>query len=410
MALGNSALHTTVHQVIEKHGLEILFDIRLAFILSDNGAFDKLPNGYEIVRDLQTAGYGVLLLNCKNRQDEKWQSEIDGFTDGFLSVHNDYDSDEVLYICDAIAFGLDMLTEEAIRNNGSFSLSASSYPPMDYSDELKRLQEEYISYLASSMVVPKGSLFNKPSGYYPIEAQNELYLLEHKIIMLGKELGQDLQLWCASEKQKALEENAHPVAPQRIGLISFIVAPALAIIILAISLVSFWGSKNAVSAFKKGIAYADSLYQAKDYMLAVDAYVSAGDAYNESYRQSKFKGLAKSGSEKALTSLVYDYLNKAQPLYDKKDYFEALKILNSMPDGVDCSFDKRLAKRLATMHSDLVSKCEILLISEFDGFVKDISKGKGKPSKEVLDRVDYLLTVDSSNYWLNFIKKKSAEK
>lgn len=408
--MGNLALHTIVRQVIEKHGPEILSDIRLASILSDIGAFDRLPNGYEIVKDLQETGFGALLLNCKNSQDAKWQSEIDGFTDDFLSVHAHYDSAEVLYICDAFAFGLDMLTEDTIRKNGYLSLSSYSYPPMDYGDELQKLQKEYISFLRSSIVVPEGTLFKKPSGYYPIEAQNKLYLLENKILMLGEELEQDLQLWCASEKQKVLEENAHPVAPQRIGLVSSIVAPAAAIFILVTNLVSFLGAKNAVSTFKKEIAYADSLYQAKDYMLAVNAYNLAGNAYNESYKQSKYKGIAKSGFEKGVTSLVSDYLNKAQPLYNKADYYEALKVLNSIPDGVDCSFDKKLAKRLATMRSDLESKCEILLISELDGFIEDISKSKGKPSREVLDRIDYLLTVDPSNYWLSFIKKKSAEK
>ena len=103
-------------------------------------------------------------------------------------------------------------------------------------------------------------------------------------------------------------------------------------------------------------------------------------------------------------------MNKAQPLYDKKDYYEAQKVLNAMPADIDCSFDDKLSKRLTAMKTDLSAKCEMLLTAEMDGFVKAISKNKGKPSNEVLTRIDYLLTVDPSNYWLNFIKNKSAAK
>ena len=81
-----------------------------------------------------------------------------------------------------------------------------------------------------------------------------------------------------------------------------------------------------------------------------------------------------------------------------------------MPEGVDCSFDNKLEKRLTAMKTDLATKCEMLITSEMDGFITAISKNKGKPSGEVLARIDYLLTVDPSNYWLNFIKNKSAVK
>ena len=408
--MSNQSLHTTIRQVVEKHGQEILSDLRLMYILSDYGAFDKLSNEHAIVKDLQTKGYGQLLLNCKNNPDTDWQTEAGVFIDDFLAAHSSYDSAEVLYICDSIAYGVDMLPESSIRKNGGAPKPASSSTPIDYSAELQKLQNEYLSLLKSSIVVPEGKLFRKPSGYFPVYAQNQLYLLEQKIWMLGQELGQDLDSWCANEKQKVLDEHSHPVGPQRAGLFSVIAAPAVAVIILVSNLVSFLGAKGAVTEFNNGIARADSLFQEKDYLAAADAYKLTGDSYKESYKQSKYKGIAKAGVQKATSGLVYEYLNKAQPLYDKKDYYEAQKVLNAMPADIDCSFDDKLSKRLAAMKTDLSAKCEMLLTAEMDGFVKTISKNKGKPSNEVLTRIDYLLTVDPSNYWLNFIKNKSAAK
>ena len=408
--MSNQALHTTIRQVVEKHGQEILSDLRLMYILSDYGAFDKLSNEHAIVKDLQTQGYGQLLLNCKNNPDTDWQKEAGVFINDFLTAHPNYDSAEVLYICDSIAYGVDILPESSIRKNGGTSKPASSATSIDYAAELQKLQNEYLSLLNSSIVVPEGKLFRKPSGYFPVDAQNKLYLLEQKIRMLGQELGQDLDFWCANEKQKVLDEHSHPIGPQRAGLFSIIAAPAVAVIILVLNLVSFLGAKGAVTEFNNGIAYADSLFKTKDYLAAADAYILAGDSYKEPYKKSKYKGIAKAGVQKATCGLVYEYLDKAQPLYDKKDYYEAQKVLNAIPAGIDCSFDDKLTKRLTAMKTDLSAKCEMLLTAEMDGFVKTISKNKGKPSDEVLTRIDYLLTVDPSNYWLNFIKNNSAAK
>ncbi len=446
--MSNLAPHTTIHLVIRKYGQEILSDIRWAYILLNYGAFDELPNGFDIVKELQATGFGTLLLNCKNNQDDSWRSKEDEFVDGFLSTHNGFDSSVVFHICDAIAYGLDLLSEDSIRDsirkNGESPESPSStassdslggespdpFPstttsdsshgesldvsssttPIDYAAELQKLQNDYLSLLESSIVVPERKLFKKPSGYFPINAQNQLYLLKQKICLLGQELAQDLDSWCADEKQKVLDKHVNPVGPQRVGLFSAIAIPAIAIVVLISTLVSYLGARDSVSTFKSNISRADSLFQAKDYVAASEAYKLAGDSYNESFRHSKYDGIAESGAKKASASLVYDYLNKAQPLYDKGDYYEALKVLNSMPTGVDFSFDKKLTKRLTTMQTDLLSKCEILLSSEIDGFVMDIANKKGKPSKDVLDRIDYLLTVDTSNYWLNFIKNKTAEK
>ena len=408
--MSNQALHTTIRQVVEKHGQEILSDLRLMYILSDYGAFDKLSNEHAIVKDLQTKGYGQLLLNCKSNPDTDWQSEAGVFIDDFLTAHSKYDGAEVLYICDSIAYGADLLPGSSIRKNGEAPRTSSSSSSIDYADELKRLQNEYLSLLNASIVVPEGKLFRKPSGYFPVNVQNQLYLLEQKIWMLGQELGKDLDSWCANEKQKVLDEHSHPVGPQRAGLFSAIAAPLVAIIILVSNLVSFLSAKSAVTDFNNGIARADSLFQAQDYLAAADAYKLAGDSYKESYKLSKYKGIAKAGVQKSSYALVNGYLNNAQSLYDKKDYYEAIKVLNSMPAGIDCTFDEKLSKRFTAMKTDLTAKCEMLLTAELDGFVKAISKNKGKPSNEVLTCIDYLLTVDPSNYWLNFIKNKSAAK
>ena len=223
-------------------------------------------------------------------------------------------------------------------------------------------------------------------------------------------MGQDLASWCKTEKQRVLDENTHPIRPQRLGLISAIAVPSIIVVVLMASLISFIGARKAVSAFNHAISRADSLLQAKDFTTAIDVYKLAGDSYQESYNNHKFKKKAKTGIQKASVSLAESCLREVQPLYKAGDYYEALLILNSLPDDLDCSSDKKVAKDLASMRTDVVSNCEILLTSEIDSFVNSISKSKGKLSNEILERIDYLLTVDPSNYWLNFIKNKSSDK
>ncbi len=406
--MSDLALHTTIRQVLEKHGQEILSDLRLVYILSDYGAFDKLSNDHAISKDLQIGGYGQLLLDCLSSKDADWQSKTGGFINDFFTTHDNYDSAEVIYICDAIAYGLGMLPESSIRKSGGVPQPSSTSVSIDYAAELQKLQNEYLALLKSSIVVPSGNLFKKPSGYYPIDAQNKLYLLEKKIWMLGQELGHDLTSWCANEKQKVLAKYTFPIASQRWGLLFVIVAPTIAIIIIVANLISSQSAKDETAAFIKNISYADSLSQANEYMAAIDAYKLAGTSYTKSYKKAKYKKIAEEGTREASANLVNNFLNKVQPLYDNKDYYEALKLLNSMPKDVDLSFDEPLSKRLAAMRTDLAAKCEMLLSVEMDDIVKDISKSKGKPSNEILNRIDYLLTIFPSNYWLNFIKNKST--
>lgn len=408
--MSNLSLHTTIRQVINKHGQEILSGFRLIYILSDYGAFDKLTDEHAIVKDLQKQGYGKLLLECKNSSDSDWQSKVGAFINDFFVAHACYDSAEVIYICDSIAYGAGLLPEASVRENGGAPKQSSSSSPIDYAAELKKLQNEFLVLLKSSIVIPEGKFFKKPSGYYPIDIQNKLYFLEKKICMLGQELGQDLVSWCKTEKQSVLDENTHPITSQRLGLISAIAVPSIIAVVLMVSFVSFIGARKSVSAFNQTMSRADSLLQAKDFASAIDVYKLAGDSYQESYNNHKFKKKAKTGIQKASVSLAESCLREIQPLYRAGDYYGALLILNSLPDDFDCSSDKKIAKDLASMRTDVVSNCEILLTYEIDSFVSSISKNKGKLSNEILERIDYLLTVDPSNYWLNFIKNKSSDK
>ena len=407
--MSTSALHTTISQVIDKHGQDIISDLRLMYILSDYGAFDRLSDEHDIVKDLQNKGYGQLLLDSKRNNDSDWQSRANVFINDFLSSHASYDGAEVLYICDAIAFGAGLLPEKSIRKQGGATKPSYSSDYIDFASELKKLQSEYLSMLKSSLVVPDGKLFRRPSGYFPIDAQNNLYLLEKKIWLLGHELGQDLTSWCNTEKQRVLDANTHPVKTQRLGLMSLIAVPSVFAIVLLSILLSYLGAKGSVSAFKQGITNANNLYESGDYAAAIEAYNLTGDSYKESYKKHSFKGKVKSGIQKASVSLVSSCLRDVQSLYNRGDYYEALMILNSLPDGIDCSSDKSIEKKLVDMRKEVTSTCEILLSSEIDNLITSISRRKGKPSAEDLVRIDYLLSIDPSNYWLNFIKNKTKE-
>ena len=408
--MSNSTLHKTIRQVIDKHGQDIISDLKLMYILSDYGAFDKLSDEHDIVKDLQANGFGQLVLDCKRKNDSSWQSIIDGFVTDFLSNHNNYDSAEVIYICDSITYGAGLLPENTIRKKGGPLPPSTSGNYIDYSAELRKLKEDYLALLKSSIILPKGKLFKKPSGYFPFDAQNVLYLLEHKIQMLGKELKEDLSVWCATEKQKVLDESYHPIGPQRYGLLATIAIPTVVVITLIVSMISYIGSKDAIDSFNKSIANADSLYQAKDYVAALSEYEAARISYDSPFRKSMYQNKALSRIKDSSNSLVDDVINTVQPFYKEGKFYEAQNALNSLPEGIDTYLDDSNKKRLANFKSDLDSTCEMMLASEINDFIKNISQNKGKPSKDVMDRIDYLLTIFPSNYWLNFIKNKSSKK
>lgn len=405
----SKVIHNEIKKAIDLFGLDVLSDQRILYILSDFGAFDKLSDDHDIVKDLQLSGFGSKILEIKKNNDKDCIPQIEELVKSFILDHSHYDSADVDYICRSIAFGAGLIDEKSIRDRNDSSDTSTENNSFDFAAELKKLQKQYLSLLTNSIVIPPASLFKRPSGYYPIDAQNKIYLLENKICMLGHELGKDLSSWCAEEKQKVLDDNTNPLGPQRWGWITAIGTSTLVLVLVVINIVSYLGAKESIVAFNNQVSYADSLYQSEDYLAAISAYNLAGNNYQESYKIRKHQNIVQAGVIKSTACWIKNCLDEVQKLYNDEDYYGAQLLLLSKPEYVDCSLDNFLERRWDNIKSDVGMKCDIAISTEIDNIISTVSKRKGKIAKDISDRVDYLLTIDPDNYWLLFIKNKSVK-
>lgn len=403
-------LHTRIRQIIDQHGLEVITDLRLLYILSDYGVFDKLTDDHDIVKDLLSNGFGQLLIDCKRDNETNWQNKVNEFLNSFQSGHPEYDNADVILIADSIEFGVGLLEESDIRKKGTIPPVDSATQFIDYDTELSKLKNEYVSQLEALIVVPKGSLFKKPSGYYPIEAQNILYVIRSKICLLGDELGQDLRRWCEEEKQRVLNSYTYSVQPQRIALLSTIIVPSVIFAFLIIRLVSYIKDKEAIDSFQHTISEADSCYQAKNYEEALGLYIEASDTYKAPYRYMKYMQIAKDGVNNSSIAIATNLLDSSKVLYEQKNYYQVRSLILDLPEGLDCSSNKEVSQKLKSLRTDVDVKCDAFLSSDIEDIIQAIAKNKGKVSSSTMKQIDYLLQYFPDNYWLNFVKNKTLAK
>lgn len=395
-------IHSEIKRVVEKFGLDILTDQRILYILSDYGAFDRLSDDHDIVKELQAEGYGNIILDYKNNNDAEWKTKVDDYINSFVDEHSNYKISDVVYICKAIAYGAGLLSEEAV-------LAPSSDSIIDIPTKLKKYQDDYISLLKSSIATKQGYYLKNPTVFIPTECLNKLDKIESKICMLGQDLGQDLSSWCTDIKQSLLDNYTASIATRRKIVLVSTISFLLLFVFATLHLISFLRAKDAIYTFNNEVQIADSLYNSENYLAALASYKNAGSNYQESYRKRKYHSITQVGIMKSTTSWIKKCLNNAQDLYDKEDYYEALLLLKSKPDDVDCSLNPILEKNWDVMEADLETKCNIAISSEIDDFIKTISNGKGNTSKQLLERVDYLLTIEPDNYWLLFIKNRTTK-
>lgn len=406
----SNSIYIAVKDAINKHGSEILNDLRLLYILSDYGTFDNLTDQHDIVKDLQKEGFGRLLLDIQQEGEKDRQDKIDIFIKGFQSAHPNYDKAEICSITDSYSYGLGLIPESLIRSRDESNHLENVETPIDYAAELSRLKNEYVSQLEALIVVPKGSLFKKPSGYYPIEAQNILYVLRSKICLLGDELGQDLRRWCEEEKQRVLNSYTYSVQPQRIALLSTIIVPSVIFAFLIIRLVSYIKDKEAIDSFQHTISEADACYQAKNYEEALGLYIEASDTYKAPYRYMKYMQIAKDGVNNSSIAIATNLLDSSKVLYEQKNYYQVRSLILDLPEGLDCSSNKEVSQKLKSLRTDVDVKCDAFLSSDIEDIIQAIAKNRGKVSSSTMKQIDYLLQYFPDNYWLNFVKNKTLAK
>lgn len=205
-------LNTGIKTVFSTNGTNTLCSIILANILADYGAYEEYPATKIILRDLLSNDFGVKIYNTFNSNTQDARKAIDDIRIDFQK-NTSYKDDFVKYVFDSISYGLGLITdiEEPITN----SLDPFENESDDILDRLPEmlasLKKEYDEALRVFLVKPKDIIWDAPA-YYPIPADNKLYLILGKIEVISNQLGtSDYDIYKKKKNQILLQNKEHKI-------------------------------------------------------------------------------------------------------------------------------------------------------------------------------------------------------
>lgn len=292
------------------------------------------------------------------------------------------------------------LVENQPEENIQSSNNKKSNKAMDLKGMLEVLKKEYTETFYE-IIVPEGKIA-KASGYFTSETLNRQYILEHKIAIISKQLGEDPD-WCNRSKSEFLSKYQQSKSKQRsqVGCIAAFIL--IALIISIVETYSYSTSSEQIDAFEKMMDAAKEANESGDVLRAIKLYSEAEHDYSATWRKDEYKEKARKSAEE-LSSIIYkDYRLKIDSAIYDTQIIEAAYIVKTMPQelvlgGNDLKHYNSTAKSIEDlMESSMKEEIEKLIIS--------ISKNR-RLTESDKQRIEILTKVAPDNYWLKFIIDK----
>ncbi len=260
--------------------------------------------------------------------------------------------------------------------------------------ELESKQSEYLHLLQTLIVRPK----NTP-GYYPAEAQKQLYQIEGRINMLHSLMGDKTNNWCKTEKEKILKACYIDTAAKKKPIYIAAGIGAAAVIIALIIFINYLSSLGDINRFEDEIQKGDKYLSEGKLNNAIDNYTAAYinyDGYKSgSYKESAFKKI-----ETATDQIIADAQTDNNALYIAQQ-----TINNLLQQNLTKSEKQKLEAKAKYIDNEIVIRVE-------DGLktlIGNISQNNGSLDESGKKFLKEMLLLSPDNYWFNFINKKENE-
>lgn len=322
-------LHTGIKTVIDANGKEVLSSVLLSNILADYGVFDEYPTTKIVLKDLLTKGYGKKIVDGLSKVSNPSKAIIESTKKEFEKNSN-YKKDIVAYVFESIAFGLGLITSVTEPFSSGFDPYASESDGIldRLPDMLAELKKEYTDSLEKLLVKPKDLVWDAPA-YYTAESENELYLIEGKIAIISKQLGDTNSNWCKMQKDSKLY-------------------------------VYLTRKRGAVKELldSKKIEYKDTITK------AFNEPSSVGTGKSICFDNSKLEII------KSLEETIVSLYREEGETYDKWCENQKAVLINSSLDRAKNNYKETISKALIVPHSRIISRAAYLDPS-FDKEIED---------------------------------------
>ena len=409
--MNNKDFHIIAKEIISKNGIEIISKKQFPNLLADLGAYKDLPALKTILNELFKLGFGKFLYELKqNKEGDIFEKCFDHRKE-FLSAGK-YREDLTEYIYSSLLFALGLIDDiEEPKVKNPFSAEASqnqtkpkakkrNAPALNLKKMLEDLKKEYLQTF-DEIIVPKGKIA-KASGYFTPETLNKQYILENKIIILSKRLGEDLD-WCKVKKEEILSKHVQSKSAQRSKFGCLISIPIILLILVTGWTYNFIASADERAEFEQTMASALQEKNNGNLIASIELYSKAETEYDAGWRNGYYKSRARKEAEIISSQIYAEQKTMLDEAISSNDYIKVASIIKTLPQCLVLSGDDW--NHYKSITSTLESSIENAINIEIEKLLKSISKN-GKLSKEELEVLNTLTSIAPENYWVKFIKTK----
>ena len=406
--MNNKDFHIIVKDIVSKHGDSIIEKPQFPNLLADLGAYKDLPALKQIVNTLLKSGFGAFLYNLTQNKENNILEKCYEHRMEFIS-EGKFREDLTEYTYSSLLFALGLIDDiEEPRVKNPFSAEASpnqkkkkrSKAALNLKKMLEDLKKEYLETF-NEIIIPKGKIA-KASGYFTSETINKQYILEHKISIVSKRLGEDLN-WCTTQKEEFLNRHQRSKSAQRstVGCLALLVIIILSII--STKTYNYISSSEQRTTFETTMLAAKQASENGELLEAINLYKKAEIEYDANWKTDEYKSTARKKAEEVSSVVYQEYKSQIDSTLANNQIIDASYIIKTLPQELVLAGDDWEHYKTTIKNIDASIENEIKL--EIDKLISSISRNK-KLTDSDKERLEVLTTVAPDNYWLKFISNK----
>ncbi len=201
-------LSNAIKDIINRFGTKVLPTRQFVNLLDDVGGFkDEPAASKKVMKGLLDSGFGELLYRLSEKKDGNWQNSIRKSV-GDYAAKSGYKDELINRIAAQLLYSVGLIDElPKIENSAKTKSTTPKQRIKDPTELLSALKQEYITTLSELLTITTDEYGHK-YGYYSTEANTRLYVIDAKIRLIAKEVGDtNIDSWLKVEKSKVENKN-----------------------------------------------------------------------------------------------------------------------------------------------------------------------------------------------------------
>ena len=201
-------LSNAIKDIISRFGTKVLPTRQFVNLLDDVGGFkDEPAASKKVMKGLLDSGFGELLFRLSEKKDGNWQNSIRKSV-GDYAAKSGYKDELINRIAAQLLYSVGLIDElPKIENSAKTKSTSPKQRIKDPKELLYALKQEYITALSELLTITTDEYGHK-YGYYSTDANTRLYVIDAKIRLIAKEVGDtNIDSWLKVEKSKVENKN-----------------------------------------------------------------------------------------------------------------------------------------------------------------------------------------------------------